>query len=148
MPRPRAPTIALGAIDKALPGRVAARRPAPVCFEALRATGAAVVRSVRVAPALLLLALSACATDGRAPHPDLTRIWNEYRALPEQRAMALAGDPRRDRWVTGISAGHESSEEAEADALAECGRRRAQRRMRAACRLYAVGDEIVWGIPE
>jgi len=58
--------------------------------------------------------------------------------------MAIAGDPRRGRWVTGASGGHATREEAEAEALLQCRMRRAERRLRAACVLYAVGDEIVW----
>ena len=50
----------------------------------------------------------------------------------------------RDHWVTGASGGHATRELAEAEALAQCRTRRADRRMQAACVLYAVGDEIVW----
>jgi hypothetical protein len=63
--------------------------------------------------------------------------------MPDERALALAGDPEL-RWVAGASSGHASLQEAEQEALAECRRRRAQRRMQDPCRLYAVGDEIVW----
>ena len=75
-------------------------------------------------------------------------MWHDYLALPGERALAIAGDPRRDRWVTGASGGHPTREEAEDAALAECGRRRAQRRMQDPCQLYAVADEIVWTGPE
>jgi len=88
--------------------------------------------------------LLACVSDGASPHPDLASVWRDYQALPAQRALALAGDPERDRWVTGASGGHATHETAEAEALAQCRIRRAARRMRAACVLYAVGDEIVW----
>lgn len=93
------------------------------------------------AAALLLLA---CASDRASPHPDLAPVWRDFLALPAQRALAIAGDPRRGRWVTAASAGHATREAAEAEALAECRKRRALRRMRAECVLYAVGDEIVW----
>jgi len=98
-----------------------------------------------IAGAVLLLA---CVAKRSAPHPDLTRVWRAFLALPEHRAMALAGDPRRDLWVSGASGGHESLAEAEESALSACRRRRAQRRMQAACQIYAVGDEIVWAGPE
>jgi len=75
-------------------------------------------------------------------------VWHDYLALPEDRALAIAGDPRRDRWVTGASGGHVSRDEAEDAALIECRRRRAERRIQDACELYAVGDEIVWTGPE
>jgi hypothetical protein len=70
--------------------------------------------------------------------------WREYRALPEQRALAIAGDPNQELWVTGATGGHATREQAEAEAIAQCKIRRAARRMQAACVLYAVGDEIVW----
>jgi hypothetical protein len=71
-------------------------------------------------------------------------VWRDFLALPEERALAIAGDPRRDRWVTGASGGHDTRGQAEAEALLQCRMRRGQRRMQAACVLYAVGDEIVW----
>lgn len=89
----------------------------------------------------------ACAAGGGPPHPQLNPVWKSYRQLPDERALAIAGDPRRDRWVTGASGGHGSPAEAEAGALAQCRRRRAARRMRAPCVAYAVGDVIVWAQP-
>jgi len=91
--------------------------------------------------AMLLLA---CATDRTSHHPDLASVWRDFLTLPAERALAIAGDPRRDRWVTAASAGHATRKQAEADALAQCRVRREMRRMQAACVLYAVGDEIVW----
>jgi hypothetical protein len=87
--------------------------------------------------------LSACAS-GPRPHAGLTRLWREFLELPDQRALALAGDPGTSRWVAGAAGGYASREEAEADALAECARRRAMRRFQDPCRLYGVGSEIVW----
>lgn len=108
---------------------------------------AVVIRSRDVAAALLLGGLLACASDGPTPHPDLARVWSDFETLPDERALAIAGDPRRDRWVVGASGGHASRSEAEDRALLECRARRAARRMREACVLYAVGDEIVWQGP-
>jgi hypothetical protein len=88
--------------------------------------------------------LLACAPKGASPPPDLAPVWRTYLALPAERALAIAGDPRRDRWVTAASAGHATREQAEAEALAQCRIRRGKRRMQAACVIYAVGDEIVW----
>jgi hypothetical protein len=87
--------------------------------------------------------LSACASPS-PPHHELAPIWRDYRALPAERALAIAGELRQDRWVAGASGGHASRGEAEAQALEECRKRRAQRRMQAPCLLYAVGDEVVW----
>jgi hypothetical protein len=89
----------------------------------------------------------ACVSQRSLPHPDLARIWRAFLALPEQRALAIAGDPQRDRWVSGASGGHESLEEAEENALVVCRQRRAQRRIQAACQIYAIGDEVVWAGP-
>jgi hypothetical protein len=94
--------------------------------------------------AVLLLA---CASDGASPPPDLAAVWRDFLALPAERALAIAGDPRRDRWVAGYSGGHATRGQAEAEALLECRRRRGMSRMQAACVLYAVGDEIVWRDP-
>jgi hypothetical protein len=64
--------------------------------------------------------------------------------LPAQRALAIAGDPERDRWVAGASGGHPTREQAESAALGECRRQRRMSRMQPACVLYAIGDEIIW----
>ena len=96
-----------------------------------------------VALAICVAALAACAGSSTA-HPELAPIWRDYGALPAERALAIAGELRHDQWVAGASGGHASRADAEAAALGECGRRRAQRRMQAPCRLYAVGDEVVW----
>jgi hypothetical protein len=87
--------------------------------------------------------LSACASSPPA-HAELAPVWRSYREMPAERALAIAGELRRDHWVAGASGGHASRADAEAAALAECSRRRAQRRMQAPCALYAVGDEVVW----
>lgn len=89
----------------------------------------------------------ACATASRSePHPGLVGVglWREFLELPPERALAIAGDPDRV-WVGGASGGHASRSEAEQSALARCQQGRAARRLRAPCRLYASGDEIVWG---
>jgi sugar phosphate isomerase/epimerase len=86
----------------------------------------------------------ACASDAASPHPDLAPVWRDFLALPAERALAIAGDPRRGRWVTGASGGHATHDQAEAEALAQCQMRRALRRMQAECVLYGVRDEIVW----
>ena len=85
----------------------------------------------------------ACASDA-PPQPELGAVWRDYQALPGERALAIAGDPRRDRWVAASSGGHAEREQAEAEAVSRCRIRRGLRRMRAECVLYAVGDEIVW----
>jgi hypothetical protein len=131
------------------PGRVDEGRPVPVCFRPPR-SGRWARGRLRLGtcslPLLLVasLLLPACARHSASRDPELTRIWRDYRTLPPQRALAVAGELRRNDWVAGASGGHASRGEAEAGALAECAKRRAQRRMQAPCRLYAVGDEVVW----
>ena len=96
--------------------------------------------------ASLALLQIACASDGDfVPHPDLAPVWKEFLAMPAERAMAIAGDPRRDRWVIGATGGHAERAEAEAEAIRQCKARRGVRRMQAPCVLYAVNNEIVWG---
>ena len=84
---------------------------------------------------------------GSLPDPSLGEIWREYERLPEQRALAVAGSFRSDRWVAGYSGGHASAADAERAALEECRARRVRDREQAMCRLYAIGDEIVWTGP-
>ncbi len=85
----------------------------------------------------------ACAGDEGPKHGPFGELWQEYRALPDERALATAGDLTRTRWVAGASGGHASSEEAKEAALAECLERRSRRRLQAKCRVYAIGDEIL-----
>lgn len=95
-----------------------------------------------------MLLISACSTTvGGSPDRGLSSVWRDYRGLPEQRALAIAGELRQGRWVAGASGGHASVAEAEAQALGECRKRRGLQRMQAACHLYAVGDEVVWSEP-
>lgn len=102
------------------------------------------LRAAACTAALLALGLLACAGSPR-PHRALRGLWDDYQALPSERAFAVAGSLRQERWVAGMSGGHGTRVEAETGALRECQRRRHAQRMTDACRLYAVGDEIVDG---
>lgn len=93
------------------------------------------------------LLLAGCAALEGPPDRELVPLWSEYTALPPQRALAIAGELRVDRWVAGASGGHATRREAEEAAIAECRRRRTLRRLQDPCRLYAVGDEVVWSGP-
>jgi hypothetical protein len=86
----------------------------------------------------------ACTAKSTPPDSSLSAVWRDYRALPAHRALAIAGDPRREQWVAGSSGGHATRDAAEQSALSECRSRRIRQRMQAMCQLYAVGDEIVW----
>ena len=85
-----------------------------------------------------------CAGSGRKPDPQLATVWRDYRALPEHRALAIAGDIQLGRWLAGSSGGHATAADAERAALQACARRRHELRAQAQCSLYAIGDEIVW----
>jgi len=89
------------------------------------------------------LALAGCAARPNTPHPNLASLWQDYQRLPDQRALAIAGDLRQDRYVAGMSGGHKTLPDAEAAAMRECAARRLKLRQQAACRVYAVGSEIV-----
>ncbi len=97
--------------------------------------------------ALIMLsafAVAACASKVE-PTRDarFARLWIRYTGLPNERALVIAGDPEQ-RWVGSAVGGHASRAAAESAAFAECDERRIARRLQAGCRLYAVGDEIVW----
>ena len=89
-----------------------------------------------------LLAL-ACTAPGARPHKGISGLWREFAQLSPKRALALAGHPDL-AWVGAAVGGFASQIEASDAALAECRRKRRERRMQAPCLLYAVGSEIVW----
>jgi hypothetical protein len=93
------------------------------------------------------LLLVSCAGGPPRPDPALSEVWAEYEKLPSQRALAVAGVLRQGRWVMGASGGHVTAAAAAESALRECRSRRAEQRTPAACRIYALGDEIVWEAP-
>ena len=77
------------------------------------------------------------------PHRGIERLWSDFIALPQQRALALAGDPD-GIWVAGAGSGEPSQAAAEKTALAACAAKRDARRMQSPCLLYATGEKIVW----
>ena len=93
------------------------------------------------------LLVSGCANDPNAPHRHLVQVWREYVEIPDHRALAIAGDPRRSRWVTAASGGHSTQDAAKENALRECRVRRKIRRLQPQCVLYAVDGQIVWRHP-
>src|SRR5262245_34166865 len=120
------------------PGRVAASRLAPALFLP-RA-------SIRMLLALAgFLALCGACTSPRPPEQRaLGTVWLDYEAMPAQRALALAGTLRDNRWVAGAAGGHETSAQAQQEALRVCAIKRQRARMQFPCRLYAIGDKVVW----
>jgi hypothetical protein len=86
----------------------------------------------------------ACQTTPKPPHEGIASLWHQYLEIPLPKALAIAGDPDRE-WVGAAAGGAGASQiEAEQSALAECRKRRIARRMRAPCRFYATGTEVVW----
>src|SRR5262245_32220124 len=120
--------VGLGVLRSALDRRPGRARPRPF---------------TRLVVGAALAALGCAAGTPGAPHPELAELWRSYQAMPAERALALAGDPHRV-WVAGVAGGEPTPDEAEFAALAQCRQRRAARRLQVPCRLYAVGDEIVW----
>jgi len=86
----------------------------------------------------------ACTTQGEGHHRATKALLEEYRTLPDERAIALAGDPNLT-WVAGMAGGLGKKAEAASKALEECKKRRSANRMKMPCRPYAAGDEIIWG---
>ena len=91
---------------------------------------------------LATLAVS-CATTRTEPHPKMESMWRDYGEMPDQRALAIAGDPE-GRWVGAATGGHSTLAKAEAGALEQCEERRARRRLPGPCRVYARGAKIIW----
>ena len=83
----------------------------------------------------------ACTSSGVARDGEFASVWRDYSSLPQHRAIALAGDLRRSRWVIGMAGGLPSSELAIEAALRSCQKQRGRRRMQDPCKIYAVGAE-------
>jgi hypothetical protein len=95
----------------------------------------------------VLIAAMGCVSRPGPPDLNLAEVWRDYRKLPGERALAISGNIRQDRFVAGAAGGAATMAEAEAAALRECATRRLRQRQQAACEIYAIGDEIVWPGP-
>ena len=74
----------------------------------------------------------------------LELLWRDYQALPDQRALAVAGDLDTERWVAGLASGHRDRASAREAALAECLAQRRRQRMQSPCKIFSVGSKILW----
>ena len=75
--------------------------------------------------------------------PAFTRFFEEYSAKKDKKALALAHDSnRREAWGYGF--GYSSQTQANDRALLECRNRLAEYRVNADCKLYAIGNDVVW----
>ena len=75
--------------------------------------------------------------------PEFLKAFKDYAARPASKAIALALD-RNGRWSFGVIANHATQADADAEALAECTKNKAQSGIQENCRLYARGDKVVW----
>ena len=74
---------------------------------------------------------------------DFLEAFQEYAGKPGSKAMAMALDGAgRMAWIGVFERATQS--EANDEALSQCMRHKAQSAVQENCRLYAVGDEIVW----
>ena len=101
-------------------------------------------------PLLCVVAVgfAGCSSDGQPigmPVNDRTRWeseWKSYQRFKGEKALALAGDVE-GQFVTGIATGRATQEEAVQAAMDDCAQRRSDRRLTDACRLWAIGNEVV-----
>jgi hypothetical protein len=68
--------------------------------------------------------------------------WRTYQRFKEPKALAFAGD-MQGQFVTGISTGQATQEDAVKAAMQDCAQRRADRRLTDECRIYAIGNDVV-----
>ncbi|MCX7066127.1 MAG: hypothetical protein NTW85_00260 [Methylococcales bacterium] len=75
--------------------------------------------------------------------PAFTRFFEEYSAKTDKKALALAHDHnKKEAWGYGF--GYSSQAQANDRALLECRNRLAEYRVNADCKLYAIGNDVVW----
>ncbi len=74
---------------------------------------------------------------------DFDKAYDRYERLPAYKALAYAKDSG-GRWAYGYAEGQYTQESANELALYECERRLAKYKVLSDCKLYAVGDTIVW----
>lgn len=108
--------------------------------------GAMVDRSVPFVAILSTLALVACTSSGPKKNR-FEREFQRYLSMPNQKAMAIAGDPN-GRWVYGYGYAAGSSGHAEVTAMEACNRRRNSLGPDAECSVYAIGSKVVWKSPQ
>lgn len=94
--------------------------------------------------------LSGCASWGLPigmPLRNKTRFeseWCQYKKLKGFKALAVAGN-LHGRYVSGWTSDCCEQQKATVDAVNHCEQRRRDRQIADACRVYAIGDEIVQG---
>ncbi|MEI6707845.1 MAG: hypothetical protein WCK96_12000 [Methylococcales bacterium] len=82
-------------------------------------------------------------TQNQSLLPAFTAFFQEYSSKTDKKALALAHDSnRREAWGYGF--GYSSQAQANDRALLECRNRLAEYRVNADCKLYAIGNDVVW----
>jgi hypothetical protein len=74
---------------------------------------------------------------------EFLKAYKDYAARSGNKAIALALDAN-GRFAYGAIAGLATQKEASDEAISDCTRFRTQSGIRASCRLYAIGDKVVW----
>lgn len=75
--------------------------------------------------------------------PDFLKAVQQYNTKAGYKAMALALDTD-GKWAYGTITGWGTQAGANAESLAECEKFKIQSKAQATCRLFAVGDKVVW----
>lgn len=92
--------------------------------------------------AVLVFVATSCSTTSAEPRGAFASAWHQYEMLQRHRAIAVAGEIDRNRWVVGMAGSARSADAAIEAALGECRKQRAQKRMKDSCKIYAVGDQL------
>ena len=103
------------------------------------------MRTLFVAVMLSVAAAACTRSPIGMPLPETTRFeceWKNYSRLQPNKAIAIAGD-RQGVYVAGYAYAQASEVEAVEAALAACEGRRADRRIDAPCRTFAIGQHEV-----
>jgi hypothetical protein len=90
----------------------------------------------------LLVATASCTASKSGPKGEFASVWQQYTTLHPYRAIAVAGEISKNRWVVGMAGGAPSADDAIEAALHECRKQRELKRMTDSCRIYAVGNEL------
>ena len=81
---------------------------------------------------------ASCSSSTTPRNAEFQSVWRNYESLPSHRALAVAGEISKNRYVFGMVGGSPSADEAVEAALRECLEQRAANRMQDSCKIYAV----------
>jgi len=75
--------------------------------------------------------------------PEFLKAFEDYATKSGGKAMALALDSNGKSAYVSIS-GYPTQSQASEEAMSECARHRIEASVQESCKLYAVGDKVVW----